>query len=94
MMRQNPLLKENQKQSRTRRFIVGYLDLVAKGMVLLIVLGLPLYYVIVRLLGLHTLIFLFAYMFVVFALNKYIQKIKFGDYFLESFEKWERKKKK
>jgi hypothetical protein len=76
-----------------RRFIVGYLDLVAKGILLLLFIGLPVYYIVVKWLGLHPVIFLFVYMLIVFVLSKYIQRVTFGNYFLETFEKWVKERK-
>ncbi len=92
-MKKNPLLKENQKQNRTRRWIVGYLDLVSTGILLLFFIGIPVYYVLVSWLGLHFLIFFAVYVMIVYAVSPFIRKIKFGEYFLEAFEKWERKRR-
>lgn len=91
MMKKNQPFGKSQKQSKFRIYLAGYLDIVAKGIILLLFVGVPLYYVVVSWLGLHFLIFFLFYTLVVFSLSSLLKKFTFGNYFLEYFEKWEKK---
>ncbi len=91
MMKQSQPFGKNQKQGKFRMFLAGYLDLVAKGVILLFFMGLPLYLLFVTYLGLHFLIFFLIYTLCIFAISPYLKKFEFGTFFLEYFERWGKK---
>ena len=94
MMKQNQSFGKSLKQSKFRSYIVGYLDIVVKGLILLFFIGLPLYYVIISWIGLNFWIFFLFYTLCIFLLSPYLKWLNFGNYFLEYFEKWVKKIKK
>lgn len=92
MMKQNQSLRRSQKQGKNfRLYLAGYLDIVAKGLILLFFIGVPLYYVIVSWVGLSFWIFFLLYTLCIFLLSPVLKKFTFGNFFLEYFEKWGKK---
>lgn len=92
MMKKNQPFGKSQKRDKNFRwYLAGYLDIVAKGFILLFFLGVPLYYVVVSWWGLHFLVFFLLYTFCIFLLSPVLKKFTFGDFFLEYFEKWGKK---
>lgn len=86
----NQQKEKNQKQSRFEiagNFITQYINVIGQGVILILFVGLPTYYLLVTIFGLSRIIFIFIYIFIVLLLNPLSSKIKFGDYFM----KWVKK---
>lgn len=96
MMTKNQLLEKSPKQNKFNfgLFLRGYLNVLVNGVVMLFVIGLPLYFILVSWIGLNFWIFFVIYLFCAYLVSPYMSRFRFGDYLLGYFEKWEKNMKK
>lgn len=87
----NQQKEKNQKLSKFERvgnFITLYINVIVQSIILILFIGIPLYYLVVKTLGWHIIIFLLIYIFFTLLISPLSSKIKLGDYFMKWLKKF------
>ena len=87
----NQQKEKNQKLSKFERagnFITLYINVIVQSIILILFIGVPLYYLVVKMFGWHIIIFLLIYIFLTLLISPLSSKIKLGDYFMKWVKKF------
>lgn len=82
------LFGEKQKGNRLSFFVKGYVNLIVNGIVLLLCLGVPTYFLFVNVLGWSFFLWFPIYVFGVYLATPLMNRFRIGDYLIGKFEKW------